>query len=377
MIANRTLTLARVAAAAAIVYHTAVAEAHQVDGATNSAAVARLSSSRPADATVRLQNQTTTVTLTGDDLPADILPNVRPSRLQVFEDGIRQSDVRVRVEHLPISLAVLLEMGGRSYELNHILQSEAPHLLRPLVDRLGEADSVSVFTYDDVLRPRLEFGVPREQWISTLGRFEAPRFSEANLHDATIQLLERMQSLAGRRALVLVTTGIDTFSRATFDDLLMRARAARTPIYCLSLADLARNRVIDASTGPLARVDWEQLEARCTQLAEASGGRIYRGVRAFNAPAMFDDMLERLRLRYVLSYDSAAARTSAGPREIEVRAAANDSARGVRSASGAPPRQRDHVIARIPYPPNGVVQAPSSPHAGGHRQGSAPHAHQR
>jgi hypothetical protein len=159
---------------------------------------------------------------------------------------------------------------------------------------------------------------------------------------------------------VLVTTGIDTFSRATFDDLLARARDARTPIYCLSLADLARNRVVDASTGPLSRVDWDALEARCTRLADVSGGRAYRGVRAFNAPAIFDDMLERMRLRYVVSYESTDAKPSDQPRQIEVRILPGDRARLGRAAKGTSALQRHHVIARLEYPPKTTTPSPSS-----------------
>ena len=361
MMATRILTFGRVVSAAVMMCDAALAGAHQGEPPTTHApAVIGPSAPQPAAVSVRLRNDETTVTLTADNLPADMLSELRPSRLQVFENRVRQSDVRVGVEHLPISVAVLIELGGRAYELNRVLQSEAPHLVRPLMERLESGDSFAVFTYDDVVRPRIEFGMPREAWDVAVNHLEAPRFSEANLHDAVIQVLDRMQSVAGRRALVLVTTGIDTFSRATFDDLLARARAVRTPIYCLSLADLARSRIVDLSTGPLARVDWGELDARCARLAEASGGRVYRAARAFNAPAIFDDMLEQLRLSYVLTFESTAAAESERPRRIEVRFMSEDTARRSGSAKDAPRRRRSQVIARVEYPPATASPSPSS-----------------
>jgi hypothetical protein len=355
--ATRMLTLGGAVSAAAMMCYAGLAGAHQAERPANHAS-AVIEPSAP-HATVSLRNNETTVTLTADGVPAAVLSDLRPSRLQVFENGVRQPDVRVGVEQLPISLAVLIEMGGRAYELNRMLQSEAPHLLRPLIDRLESGDSLAVFTYDDIVRPRIEFDAPRDTWAVALNRLEAPRFSEANLHDAAIQLLDRMQSVAGRRALVLVTTGLDTFSRATFDDLLARARAVRTPIYCLSLADLARSRIVDRSTGPLARVDWNQLDARCARLAEAAGGRVYRGARAFNAPAIFDDMLEQLRLRFVLSYESTATRSDQ-PRQIEVRFLGDLPARSRGYAKDASKRRDSEVIARIEYPSTTYVSSSSS-----------------
>jgi hypothetical protein len=360
MMANRMLIFGRAVSAAAVMCYAALAGAHQADGPTNhGSAVIRPSARPPAQTTVRVRNDETTVTLTADSLPADMLSALRPARLQVFENGVQQPDVRVGIEHVPISLAVLVEMGGRAYELNRVLQSEAPHLLRQLVDRLEPADRLAVFTYDQVVHPLIEFGAAREAWPLALNRMEAPRFSEANLHDAAIQMLDRMLPVEGRRALVLVTTGVDTFSRATFDDLLTRARSARMPIYCLSLADLARSRIVDFSTGPLARVDWEQLEARCARLAEASGGRVYRGARAFNASGIFDDMLEQLRVRYVLSYNSTAAPPNER-RHIEVRYLGDDASHRRGSAKDAPPRRRYEVVARIEYPPAPAIPSSSS-----------------
>ena len=361
MMANRMLTLGRVVSAAAIMCYAAAADAHQGDRPTNHAnAATRPSAPQPADVTVRVRNDETTVTLTAENLPAGMLSSLRPSRMQVFENGVRQPDVRVGVEHLPISLAVLIEMGGRAYELNRVLQSEAPHLLRPLIDRLESGDNFAVFTYDDVVHPLVEFGAPRDTWLLAMNHLEAPRFSEANLYDAALQMLDRMQSVPGRRALVLVTTGIDTFSRATFDDLLARARTARTPIHCVSLADLARSRIVDVSTGPLARLDWDQLESRCARLAVASGGRVYRAARAFNASAIFDDMLEQLRVRYVLSYDSTATAASDRPRQIEVRVVGDDTSLPGGSPKRVPPGRHSEVIASVEYPPARAMPSSSS-----------------
>ena len=45
-------------------------------------------------------------------------------RLAVLENGVRQSDVTVNVEHSPMTLAVLIENGGRSHQLNDSIVKE-------------------------------------------------------------------------------------------------------------------------------------------------------------------------------------------------------------------------------------------------------------
>jgi Ca-activated chloride channel homolog len=253
-----------------------------------------------------------------------LAPGVRPARLRVHEDGVPQR-VSVDVEHAPLSVAVLVEMGGRSRQLADVLESEAPSLVRPLFERLGSQDRLGLFAYDRQLRTVIDFGAPRDSWPAALDRLEAPVFSEANVYDATLAVLERLQAQPGRRALILLSTGIDTFSQTSFADLLERARTMQIPIYALTLGDLVQHRVFTTSTGPLARVNWQAVERRSRDIAEASGGRAYPGVRALSVPAIYDDVLERLRVTYVLSYVSP--RLAAGARQshqVELRLAPAD-----------------------------------------------------
>ena len=44
-------------------------------------------------------------------------PNIRPELFAVYEDGVRQKNVTVEVDHSPVSVALLMEFGGRYHEL--------------------------------------------------------------------------------------------------------------------------------------------------------------------------------------------------------------------------------------------------------------------
>jgi hypothetical protein len=79
-----------------------------------------------------------------------------------------------------------------------------------------------------------------------------PQFSEANFYDAAIQALDRLAGISGRKALLIITTGIDSFRHANFEDLLKKAEAANTPVYMIGLGDTVRQSTIDRASGPLA-----------------------------------------------------------------------------------------------------------------------------
>jgi hypothetical protein len=62
-----------------------------------------------------------------------------------------------------------------------------------------------------------------------------PELSETNLYDAIIFTLGQMRPVSGRKAIVLISSGIDTLSKAGYDDLLRTAENSDTPIYVVSL----------------------------------------------------------------------------------------------------------------------------------------------
>jgi len=124
---------------------------------------------------------------------------------------------------------------------------------------------------DGGLHTVLDFNAPHDQWDALFSTVAAPPFSEANFYDAAIGTLDRLAATPGRKALLVISTGIDTFSHATFDDVVDKAKATKTPVYVVGLGDYARPGMLTSDRGPLARVDWNQCERQLETLARVSG----------------------------------------------------------------------------------------------------------
>jgi hypothetical protein len=239
---------------------------------------------------------------------------IRPADLAVYVDGRRQPNVSVRAEHVPVDVTVLVEMGGRSREWNRTLGIDGVSLARHVLDRLDARDRLTLLTYDAAVHDIITPATPRDDWTTALRRMEAPVFSEANLYDAVSAALDRAAAGSGRRALVLVTSGVDTFSHIPFDDLLVKARRDDIPIFVVSLSATAR--LASDEAGPMARVRWPVVDERMRRLAARSGGRAYFGLAGVGSAGVFDDIFERLRLRFVLTY---AASADSAERPVQVR----------------------------------------------------------
>ncbi|MGB7280629.1 MAG: VWA domain-containing protein [Candidatus Acidiferrum sp.] len=247
------------------------------------------------------------------------LPNLRRENFAVYEDGVLQTNVTVEIEHTPVSVALLLEFGGRYHELNKSLTLEVPGIGRQLLDVIGRDDKVAIFKYGTTLETLADFNTGHEKLDNVFESLSTPGFSEVNFYDSLLAVLARMREVSGRKAIIVVSSGVDTFSKATFEQVLEDARNSAIPIYAIELGHLMRLEAMTyGDTAPFARINWNAAQTQLEALAKASGGRAYDIETDVETPGFYDDIMENLRLRYVVTYVSSNPATAGPPRSIRI-----------------------------------------------------------
>ncbi len=85
------------------------------------------------------------------------------------------------------------------------------------VQTLKPEDYVAIVAYD--LRPEIlcDFTTDRGKVQDAMQRLRIPGFSESNMFDAVVDTEQRMSNIEGRKAILLIASGRDTFSKLTFD----------------------------------------------------------------------------------------------------------------------------------------------------------------
>jgi hypothetical protein len=81
---------------------------------------------------------------------------------------------------------------------------------------------------------------------------------------------------------------------------------------------MQREAAVDGPAAPFARIDWDSAEKQLEKLAQASGGRSYEVDSSVGIGGVYDDIMENLRVRYVLTYVSSNPATTGPPRQIKV-----------------------------------------------------------
>jgi hypothetical protein len=123
----------------------------------------------------------------------------------------------------------------------------------------------------------------------------------------------------GRRAVILLSSGVDTFSKAPLDEVIKRAAGSDTPIYAVSFGELLRLAIdVLGAAAPSARINWNRAERDLEVIARASGGRLYSPTGSVDLAGIYDDVIENLKVPDVITYKSSATGNLNSPRTVGV-----------------------------------------------------------
>lgn len=249
----------------------------------------------------------------------DSTADLRRRSFVVYEDNVRQVVNDVELVDSPLSIGVLLENGGRYHAINEAIADNASRAVRDLMQSVNPNDHVTIWTYGDHVQALAD---PAKS-ASGLQQAElylpvAPS-SESNFYDALVTTLPRVQQMPGRKALIVISTGLDTFSNADYPAVLRAVRATGVPICVINLGPVVRSALTadGSSSQPYSYLNWQQAASQLSHLAEVSGCRATTPGSSFEFPAMFDELLPNLRLRYVIHYRSTALDLP-GTRQVRV-----------------------------------------------------------
>ncbi|MCU1234689.1 MAG: hypothetical protein JWP63_2656 [Candidatus Solibacter sp.] len=301
-----------------------------------------------------------TLKLLVQDVNGSFIPNLRRENFVVYEDGQRQTNASVDIEHAPAAIGLLFEHGGRFPSLNQELVDNVSRSGRELLHTLGEHDRIAAWMYADQVKQVADFSDGREALESTLTGLKAPDVSETNLYDALIAMPGLMHPPPGNPAVVLLSSCVDTFSKAKYEDVLAAAGRSSSPIYTISLANPLRMAAEINGSPASKRIDWATAEHRMQEISKASGGRLYSPRSAVELSAAYDDMMENLKVRYVITYRSTAPANSTAPRTVRVELInpATGKPLQIVDENGAPVRAT--VVLQQTYTPGPAVARPQA-----------------
>jgi Ca-activated chloride channel homolog len=265
-----------------------------------------------------------TVTATVRDRKGRLIKGLTSRDFEVFDKGERRRIADFRSEPTPVSLAILFDISGSMRIADRMLAAKfaAHHVLSWLE---AGRDEAALFTFDSGLHEVAPFTVDTRALQGALG--EVDPFGATSLHDAIANAAKRVASRsARRRALVVITDGLDTASRLTPAEVSGVASAIDVPVYVIAtVLPIDHPGHEESLSGTRAAKE----EATVEDLANWTGGAFFYASVPADTNRAARQVIEELREQYVIAFEPAATR---GWRPLEVKT--RDKALIVRTRTG-------------------------------------------
>ncbi|MBI3696527.1 MAG: VWA domain-containing protein [Acidobacteria bacterium] len=275
----------------------------------------------PADLpTFKAESNVVTVDVAVLDNRGNFIPNIPRDKFLILEDGVPQKIVNFGPSEAPMTVCMVIEFSNLYQQYWTESWYQTLTAAYGFLETLRKEDWVAVVAYD--LRPEVlsDFSQNKRTAYEAMQRLRIAAYSESNLYDALADTLDRMKEIEGRKAIVVIASGVDTFSKLTFDKARQIVQTGGTPIYAIGLMQALREWY-DArgAMGPIQRMDFLQADNQMRTFAKESGGMSFFPRFYGEFPSIFGQISSSLRNQYGVTYQPTNAARDGKFRKIKVQ----------------------------------------------------------
>lgn len=275
-----------------------------------------------------------------------IVTNLKKPNFAIFDNGVQQEITNFSTPEAPITVAMVVEYSKLSeyfgYASTRGYEPGTYEVIRPTAMFLSQFikppdDYVSVVAFDIRPTPLTDFtnDPGRLQAVISILLRNSPAFRETNLFDALkfvlvggrgdAVVLEDTKSdkadYAGlvsvqgrRRAVVLIASGIDTFSKINYGDARKVLQNSGIPVYIIGTAGMYKKLyadqlgATDSLLGTPGRMSWLQADNTLNTFAKETGGAYFPVTFEGELPKVLNNINSLLRSQYSLAFNPGDVR---------------------------------------------------------------------
>lgn len=248
------------------------------------------------------------------DKHANFIGGLSRGEFRILDRGAEQPIVAFAPVEAPAQVLVMIETSPAVY----LIHNEHLAAAYALLDGLASDDQVALVTYDQAPRALLTFTTEKSALLSALGQLQYTiGMGDLKFYDSLSAALDWLAPMAGKRAIVLLTTGLDSSPPDRWDALARKLRGSDAVIFPVALGGSLRgdtskkskaNRSAPTSaqqetgTSPDAggAAGFARADSALRSLAAITGGRAYFPKSDTDFVPIYREIASALRHQYVL-----------------------------------------------------------------------------
>jgi VWFA-related protein len=256
------------------------------------------------------------------------IPGLKKDNFRIYEDGVQQNVSNFEVSQAPITAVLLVEFAATNY----YFMVDALNASYAFATALKKDDWVAVVSYDMKPHIMVDFTQDKQAIFGALNQLRIPGFTETNLFDALYDTLDRVDGLEGHKYVIMVTTGIDTFSKLNLDQITKKIKSTKdVTIFPISVG-FALREYYESHGGaaphgmgiPIDQMDYLQADNEMKTFAKLTGGRAYSPRFQGELPEIFHSIIGDIRNQYNLAYHPSNNKLDGTYRKLKVEVIAPD-----------------------------------------------------
>jgi Ca-activated chloride channel homolog len=228
-----------------------------------------------------------------EDKDGNPIASLGRKNFKLYDEGVPQTISNFATSEAPLTVCMLIEFSNRWWPFLYLALEDAYQFLNFMQPK----DWVAVVDFD--MRPHIltDFTQDRYEVKGALDTLRIPGFSEYNLYDALAFAIDRMKDIHGRKAIITICTGLDSFSKLNYDQMLKIAKSSDTAIYPVSILEFLTVRSPRGDT-----IDSLQARNALNTIAKYSGGQAYFPRFEGELPGVYQQVAGQLRTQYSLGF---------------------------------------------------------------------------
>ena len=245
------------------------------------------------------------------------VPGLKPGNFRVYEDGVTQKVAGFKRVEAPITALLLCEFASTNYNFIYDMRNAA----YSFAQQLRPQDYVAMMTFDMKTQIVTDFTQDKAQLYQAINSMRMPGFSERNLFDALYEAEDRLSRIEGRKYIILIASGRDTFSKLTLDKIMQKVKS--TPdvtIFAVSTGGAIRAMTEGRGgwNSQLRDMDYLQADNEMKTFASITGGTWFAPRFAGEMPDIFQQINQNIRSKYQLVYHPSNSKQDGTYRKLRV-----------------------------------------------------------
>ena len=227
-----------------------------------------------------------------------LIAGLTEKNFRLYEDGQPRS-FRLAEPESPILVSLLAEYS----QISGLYLSDIEQALQGFIAVAPDGDWYSLATYSHGLTIHQDFTRQKAKILAAYAELGQPTWSEVDTYDAVYEMLEKLDLMPGRKALIVIGSGVDTFSSRTLDAVQKKIESVNITVFGIGAGSLLRGQY-DAYLANGTRMELLQAEAFFNMLAKKSGGQAFFPAFESAYRGVMEGVVQMLRHQYRIVYDS-------------------------------------------------------------------------